>query len=365
MRARGTAGSASRPGRRGGRSRTRATGHAAGGTAGLVLAALLAACGGDDGPSPTSHEALAQATYLTRATESGEVTLENGQRRFAESAPVRGITLLGSGEGDLDGDEDMDAAAVLVEESGMDRLLYLHALLAEGDSVHDVAARMIGDRFEVRSVSVVDGLIEVDLLTRRPGVPAHTPPTVPTRLRFALTGRGLRPVNPPQPREADVGTARRVPTLTSNQWNLTRVEVRDWIADAGAFRQAPYLRFAEELAGDETTAGQISGQAGCNRLFGSFEAGAAGSMGIRGIATTRRACDDDAMDRERRLTAALEAATSYTLTGDTLEITLDGGILRFEAGPELAPPEPPQDLEGELLPESEESPEAEQARRRS
>lgn len=331
-----------------------------------MLAGLLAACGGDDGPRPTGHEALAQATYLTGATESGEVTLENGERRLPESAPVRGITLVGSGEGDLDGDEDMDAAAVLVEESGMDRLLYLHALLAEGDSVRDVATRMIGDRFEVRSVSVADGLIEVDLLTRGPGVPAHTPPTVPTRLRFALTGRGLLPVNPPQPREADVGTARRVPTLTSNQWNLTRVDVREWIADAGAFRQAPYLRFAEELDGVETTVGQLSGQTGCNLLFGSFEAGAAGSMRIRGIATTRRACDDDAMDRERRLMAALEAATSYTLGGDTLEIALDGGILRFEAGPELAPPEPPQDLEGGL-PESEESPdpEAERARRQT
>lgn len=319
--------------------------------AGFVLAGLLAACGGDDGPSPTSAEALAHATYLTEATEGGHVTLENGERRFPPGGPVSGITLVASGEGDLDGDGDADAAAILVEERGMDRILRLHALLADDDTVQDVATRMIGDRFAVRSVSVVDGLIDVDLLTRRPDAPVTTPPTVPTRLRFALTGRGLLPVNPPMPRDADVATVRRVPTLISNQWNLTRAEVREWSADAGAFRQAPYLRFAEELSNGETITGSVSGQTGCNRLFGSFEAGAAGSMRVRNLATTRRDCGRGAMDRERRLVAALEAATGYTLAGDTLEIELDGGHVRFEAGPELAPPEPPQDLEGELLPD--------------
>jgi len=332
---------------------------------GLVLAAVLAACGGDDGPSPTSPEALAQARYLTEATETGEVTLENGERRFPEGAPVRAMMLVASGEGDLDGDGDDDAAAILVEESGMDRILRLHALLGDGETVEDVATRMLGDRFEVRAVAVTDGLIEVHLLTRPPGAPVQTQPTVPTRMRFALTGRGLLPVNPPQPREAEVGTVRRTPTLTSNQWNLTRIEVRQWSADAGAFRQAPYLRFAEEPAAGGTTTGQVSGQSGCNRLFSRFEAGVSGSLGISGVATTRRACGNDAMDRERRLIAALEAATGYTLRGDTLEIELEGGSLRFEAGPELAPPEPVQDLESEIEPDDSASPAERDARRQA
>lgn len=334
--------------------------------AAVPLLIIIAACGGDRGPAPTSPEALAQATYLTDATESGQVTLENGERRFAAGGPVTAMTLVASAAGDLDGDGDADAAAILVEERGLDRILRLHALLADDGTVEDVATRMVGDRFEIRSVSVVDGLIDVDLLTRRPGVPVQTPPTVPTRLRFALTGRGLLPVNPPQPRDADVGTVRREPTLTSNQWNLTRIEVRQWIADAGAFRQAPYLRFAEDLRG-ETVNGRLSGQTGCNRMFGGFEAGVSGSLRIRAIATTRRVCGNDAMDRERRLVAALEAATGYTLAGDTLEIELDGGLIRFEAGPELAPPEPAQDLEGELLPDDERSsdqPTAERSARR-
>lgn len=322
--------------------------------AALALAPLASACGGDDGPSPTSAEALARATYLTGVTEAGEVTLENGERRFPAGSPVSGIRLVASGDGDLDDDGDADAAAVLVEERGMDRILRLHALLTEDGTVRDVATRMIGDRLEVRSVSVVDGLIDIDLLTRRPGAPAQTPPTVPTRLKFALTGRGLLPVNPPMPRDAEVGTARHAPTLTSNQWNLTRIEVREWVAEADAFRQAPWLRFALELEGAETSTGRVSGQTGCNRLFGSYESGASGSLRIRGVATTRRACDADAMDRERRLVAALEAATGYALAGDTLEIELQGGRLRFEAGPELAPPQPPRDLEGELLPEEDE-----------
>lgn len=339
----------------------RTTGWSRSATAAVALCGI-AACGGDRGPAPTSPEALAQATYLTDATETGEVTLENGERRFPAGGPVAGMTLVASAAGDLDGDGDADAAAILVEERGMDRILRLHALLADDDTIEDVATRMIGDRFEIRSVSVADGLIDVELLTRRPGVPVQTPPTIPTRLRFALTGRGLLPVNPPQPRDADVGTARREPTLTSNQWNLSRIEVRQWIADAGAFRQAPYLRFAEDLRG-ETITGRISGQTGCNRLFGTFEAGVSGSLRIRNVATTRLACGNDAMDRERRLVAALEAATGYTLAGDTLEIELDGGRVRFEAGPELAPPEPAQDLEGELLPDDEQSSEQRPAER--
>lgn len=314
---------------------------------GLLLVAGLAACGGDDGPPPTSPEALAGATYMTEATASGQVTLEDGELRLTGGGTVQRIALQGSAQGDLDGDGEADAAAVLVEESGLARMLRLHALLADGDSTVDVATRMLGDRFQLRSVSVDDGLVEVRLLTRPPGAPVQTRPTVPTRLRFALTDRGLRPVNPPLPREGEVRTARTPPTLTSNQWNLTRVQVHEWSAEASAFRQTPYLRFAEELGDAGTMTGELSGQAGCNRLFSSFEASAAGSLRIHALASTRRACAGDVMDRERRLLAALGAARGYSITGDTLDIEIDGGSLRFAAGPELSPPEPAQDLDGE------------------
>lgn len=324
-------------------------------TAALALAASLGACGGDDGPAPTSPEALANATYLTEAAEGGEVTLEEGRYVFAPGAPVSEVVLVGSGEGDLDGDGETDAAAVLIEASGLARILRLHALLGSEEGVEDVAARMLGDRFAVRSVAIEDGLVDVRLLTRRPGAPVQTPASVPTRLRFALTDRGLVPVNPPEPVPAGDVEPGRPTGLTGRQWDLVRVEVRQWSAASEAFDEVPWLRFAEELGGVEVSTGSVTGRTGCNRVFAAYEAGGSGSLRIRGVAATRRACAEDAADRERRLIAALEAATAYEIVGDTLRIALDGGRVTFEAGAVLAPPAPTQDLDAEPPPPRDDS----------
>ena len=79
------------------------------------------------------------------------------------------------------------------------------------------------------------------------------------------------------------------------------------------------------LAGADRRA---AGQAGCNRLTGSYEA-TGDSLRFGALATTRMYCP--AMDMEQQFLAALAATRSYRATANELEL-LNGegrGIARF------------------------------------
>jgi heat shock protein HslJ len=45
------------------------------------------------------------------------------------------------------------------------------------------------------------------------------------------------------------------------------------------------------------------------------------------IGTTKMLCEPDVMEQERRIVAALEAATSYSIEGSTMSLTDAGGSL--------------------------------------
>ena len=78
--------------------------------------------------------------------------------------------------------------------------------------------------------------------------------------------------------------------------------------------------------------GRMSGNAGCNRMFGSFSA-RGNSIRFSGIGTTRMFCTRPAgvMKQEAEFTRALGAATRYQLNGGTLRIyTGRRQVLKFE-----------------------------------
>lgn len=69
---------------------------------------------------------------------------------------------------------------------------------------------------------------------------------------------------------------------------------------------------------------RISGSGGCNRLVGSYEL-EGHSLRFKPVATTMMACIGPAMDEEHKFLAALNATTTYRVSGATLELLNNKG----------------------------------------
>lgn len=78
--------------------------------------------------------------------------------------------------------------------------------------------------------------------------------------------------------------------------------------------------------------GALAGNAGCNRLMGSYEAGADGAVNLRPGGVTMMACPGDAMAQEDRLLDVLPQITAFALDkAGALELTApDGRMIRAE-----------------------------------
>ncbi len=330
-------------------ARVRAGGVVAGA---LALAAISTGC--ERGPDPTSEEAVRNATYLAPGADAETVTLTNGEYVLMTedgARPRLHVRLVRHAPGDLDGDGDEDAAVLLAHNAG-DRtiLIYLHALVRDAKRATDVASRLIGDRIRVQEVRIEDGVIEADLMVRRPGEASVVEPSVPVTMRYVLTDRGLMQIGAP----AELAEApTTVPddargALTRFEWELVSIRTSDGELTPPAPAQGeapPSLSFREELRGPEESSGRLHGSTGCNLVFGDYRATAQGALGVQSLATTLRECPRNRSELQRRVLAALSAADSFSLSGDELEVSFGEGSLRFRRGSEAAP-EPAQKATG-------------------
>ena len=96
----------------------------------------------------------------------------------------------------------------------------------------------------------------------------------------------------------------------------------------------------EWRAGEQSVAftadGRVTGNGGCNRFQGNYVA-TDKTVEIGPLAATRMACPQEIMDLESAFLAALQAVSSYSIAGRTLQLTTDDGqILELN----LAPGEP-------------------------
>jgi heat shock protein HslJ len=66
--------------------------------------------------------------------------------------------------------------------------------------------------------------------------------------------------------------------------------------------------------------GALSGFAGCNQYNATYETSGADGLTITNLATTRKACVEEAMTLESQYTAALAKVTTYSLSGGTLTL---------------------------------------------
>jgi hypothetical protein len=308
------------------------------------IAVLASAC--DRSPPPTSIEALVNGTYLSEWTDEGVVTLAEGEYR-APSAPDAASEVViffeRSLAGDLDGDGVEDAAAILVEQSvGTGTFYRLHALLSDGNEARDVSSRLLGDRITVEALRIEDGVIETDVLIRRPQEPEVAEPTIPLTLSFVLTNRGLLPLKPPP------GMARRFGSpddstgvFSGMTWRFVEMrtgESAPVVADS--LGDTPELVFSTELTDVEGWSGRAWGSTGCNHVLASYHASHDGGLRISGVATTRRACEPSLMAFEESFTVAIGSATAFEVQNDELEIRFAGGVMTLSRVREAAPDQP-------------------------
>ena len=182
--------------------------------AGLVLALLvLAGCGSATGgagsealpPAPSgpgdaavelSDDQLANMEY---DYGDGSAVLVDGvyeEKPFADSATflVRLSLLQSRARGDLNGDGLEDAAVVLVNNpGGSGTFEYLAAVVNRDGEPVNVASVFLGDRVQITALAIVDGRIELDVVTHGPDDPLCCP-TLEERRVFELTDGELRSV---------------------------------------------------------------------------------------------------------------------------------------------------------------------------
>ena len=102
------------------------------------------------------------------------------------------IKVLMGAEGELNADAHSDAVAVcLLNGGGSGNFRELCLLLSDGKQLLHTDTAQLGDRIRMKSVAILDGVITVSYLDRRPDQSMAAPPTVEKRQRYRVKGRKL------------------------------------------------------------------------------------------------------------------------------------------------------------------------------
>jgi hypothetical protein len=153
-------------------------------------------------PSPKPRELtlkqLKNMTYKVEDATKGRAILRSGKfadKPFEPGAASRLEVFFGDkvAHGDLNGDGTSDAAVILWESSGGSGTdVLIAAVINEGGKPRHIASECLGDRVNVRALSIKGGVITVEILTQGPH-DAMPDPTVPETHRFLLDGGRLIP----------------------------------------------------------------------------------------------------------------------------------------------------------------------------
>ena len=148
-----------------------------------------------DIPADLSFEALGELSYhgileqpvtLTDGQFEGESIVEGGASR-----PIVNLLSQPVSYGDLDNDGQPDAAVVLVSNSGgSGTFVYLALVQPRDGALENVATSFLGDRVQVKSLSIEGDRLIATLLSHAPDDPACCPSQEETRL-FRLSGEQL------------------------------------------------------------------------------------------------------------------------------------------------------------------------------
>lgn len=249
---------------------------------------------------------LRNATY--RGIYDRAVTLTDGQYEGAPFQPGGAarprLIFAGSlvARGDLDGDGGDEAVVLLAESSGGSGTFnYLAVVAAQDGKPVNVATEPLGDRVQLRSMTIVDGQLIVDMVAHGPG-DAMCCPTLKVRRTLTLHRDRLIEI-----RREELGTI-SVSDLAGVTWMLEEISFGEPVATAPAIT----LRIDQN---------QIIGAAACNNYFAPFTSEGPGKFKVAAIGATRKACSAPIMDLEARYLKALEDVTSYSSFAGRLALT--------------------------------------------
>ena len=287
--------------------------------ASAVLLIAAAACGGDGtlgGEMAVTGDVngAPKALELANATYSGimndPVTLSGGRWEGAPyvedgaSRPTVGLIDHFILTGDLDGDALDEAVTLLWESSGgSGNRLYLAAVARNDEAITNLGTAMIGDRVQIRSGTIEESTITLDIVRAGPEDAACCP-TEKALVTWTLGEDGLNRV------EDEITGTVSLADLGGHEWVLLEL---------GRDQPLPDDVEISMVFRDD----RVSGSSGCNDYFAGVEAPGPGEIEFNGMGATRMACPEPAMDLERRYLSSLAGASGYRFLAGRLVLTCD------------------------------------------
>jgi len=294
----------------------------------LLASATSTSCGmgsaagsssGNDAAGPAA-DSVPTAVELANATYAGlfdePVTLSGGRWEgspFVDggaSRPTAGLVEDFVLSGDVDGDGREDAVVLLWESSGgSGTRSYLAVMTRVDDAIVNLGTALVGDRVQVKTGFVADGMITLDLIQAGPGEAACCP-TQKVLAGWRLLDGSLTPT------ESVITGTLSLEDLQGPEWKLAAIGWDNPVAE----EPGPAIRFD----GDKVT-----GSGGCNSYFGTVTSEVPGHLAFSAMGTTMMACPEPEMDLERRYLHALAGGSTYGFVAGRLVIgceTNDGPV---------------------------------------
>jgi heat shock protein HslJ len=259
---------------------------------------------------------LKNAEYQSSFPARRRVKLTNGiyREKIVPNSATDLIIILSDkvAYGDLNGDGEEDAAVILITDSGGSGTFHqLAVVLNQKGSPNHVASQLLGDRVEVKSLSVRSGEIAVEMITHGPNDPLCCP-TLEVTQNYLLQGDKL----------ADS----QAPKLTDRKWTL-----QSFGTIGSEERPLPETEMSIEFTAD----GRLHGSGGCNRYFSTYETESDGSLTIKQIGSTRMACPPAIMDQEMKYFRSLQGVSTFKVTQQHLQLFYGNGdqVLNYMLSP--------------------------------
>ncbi len=216
--------------------------------------------------------------------------------------------------GDLNGDGIKDAVVFLAENSGGSGVFtYAATVLNKNGAPVNADTAFLGDRGELISVTIEDGVIAVDMVTQGPDDPLCCP-TLEVVKSFSLEADGGLVELP----EKEIGTISTA-ALDGKTWVLVGFD--------NPMKPTPALADPPATLVVDATAGKISGSGGCNNYFADFTEESPRKLSVGPIGATGKMCAEDVMAQEQKFLSALQSLRGFQFWNGQLLLNTGDGLV--------------------------------------
>jgi len=280
------------------------------------------------GSASLTPDMLQNTLYQSEWVKEGVVQLTDGEYRKAimeGSATETVVRLADMAFGDLNNDGVEDAAVILVTDPGGSGTFFdLAAVLNRDGQPQHVATISLGDRAQVRSLSLAEGQISVEMVTHDPNDPMCCP-TQLVRNTYALQGDTLMQTASEELRSVAENSEEAVPAeLLDAVWQWRELAETEPASRSLTPRPENYtLTFRSD--------GSLEIQADCNRAAGSYVVAGEAFRLLLGPSTMAY-CGDTSLDQQ--YLELLGSVDGFSLIDGRLQLHLqdDAATMTFETG---------------------------------